>query len=235
MSTQPAVAELSHPPLTKTTLRQRLLVQGVAEGKSLSEAGQDAGYRSIQNAADSFSALRDRLAGVMDNVGLTEQAIAERLRDQMYATRTVVATAFGAITDSMEVADNQAIGKAIETAAKIRRMIGGDGGNVGIGTVNILWAGPTPAWCGHTEAQVDTTVTQRCGQANVDTDAQANVIVTQPLLSGEGVPEVQLKVLEPGLPPHHTSAGSKSDSKNVLTQRVVKRRKPRLPVYKGAK
>ena len=73
----------------------------------------------------------------MDRIGLTEEKIAKRLDDQLYATNTVVATFEGKITDSMEVADNQAISRAIELAVKLRGLTDNDDHNHGGGKITM--------------------------------------------------------------------------------------------------
>lgn len=211
------------------TVRQAVLTNAIAEGMSISEAGRLAGYRSPQNAHDVYRNLRDRLADVMDGVGLTERVIAERIREQLYATKTVTASFMGQITDSIEIADNQAIGKAIETAARIRGMVDVGDSGTHIGTVNILWAGHAPGWA-QTKQLSDGMVTE-------------SVLNQQPM---ESVPISTVEGTGPDPAPsaHTHSKGSSGDG--VLTQRVgssgdrssppqrvVKKRGPRLPVLGG--
>lgn len=210
-------------------------MNAVADGMPISKAGELAGYKSRHNAHDVYRTMRDRMAEVMDSVGLTERAIALRLNEQLYATKTVTASFMGQITDSIEVADNQAVGKAIETAARIRGMV--DTGETGpqIGSVNILLApGVAPAWAGHS------------------TEPERNAVVTESIpieQQAEGVPISTVEGTGPDPGPSTHIRSAKSEGKGVLTQRVnpgcdrsssasasagrvKQKRKPRLPGWR---
>ena len=228
VSTQTATTALSSTRPPKMTLRQRLLVSGVVDGKSIAQAGRDAGYKSRHNAHDSLRDVREKLPALLVKHGLDADSILDRLRDKLDATKTVTASAFGEITDSMEIADNPTQIKAIEIAVDLHGMTQRDD-SVRIGTVNILWAGQSPAWA---------------GQASGDTDAQANQAIsvdasvhtyTQSVIDGESVPISTIEGTGGGPAPSTHTHSAKSATRGVLTQRIVKRRKPRLPVFRGDK
>src|SRR5216684_5626265 len=125
------MATLSPARTPKMTLRQRLLVSGVVDGKSVAQAGRDAGYRSRHNAHDSLRDVREKLPALLVKHGLDADSILSRLRDKLDATKTVTASAFGQITDSMEIADNPTQVKAIEIAVDLHGMTQHDGVHIG--------------------------------------------------------------------------------------------------------
>jgi hypothetical protein len=198
-----------------STVRQGILANAVADGMPIDQAGKLAGYRSLQNTYDAYRTMRDRIVGVMDGAGVTERMIAERLRDQLFATKTITASHFGEITDSIEVADNQAIGKAIETAARIRGMLDSDGNSTSIGTINILCHSQTiPDW----------------SSANVDN----NTLPIDNTSNRVGISTVEGTGPDPApSTPTHSATPTllaRVETAKSVPAKVTKKRGPRLPV-----
>lgn len=102
--------------------RQKIALQAMANGATLKEAGELAGYATPQNRYDAMKRLADRIGPLMDRLGLTEEYIVKSLKEAMQANRTELAQYKGEFTDIAEVPDNPTRIKAIEAAARIRRM-----------------------------------------------------------------------------------------------------------------
>lgn len=209
-----------------------MLLNGVVEGKSVSDAGKDAGYRSRHNAHDALRSIRDRLPELLRKHGLDEDAFAIRLRDKLDATKTVTASFMGQISDSIEVADNPTQMAALELVADLHGMTAKDDGRFSIGTVNILWSGHAPAWAGQSsDAAVNSAIPV---STHADADAQLVHTNTQSVTDAERVPISTLEGTGPGRAASpHTHSGTVA-AEGVLTRRV-KKRGPRLPVYRGEK
>jgi hypothetical protein len=195
----------------KLTTRRKILLSSLVNGKSMAEATGAAGM-VLQSGYRAMDEMKDRLPELMRRHGLGEDQIIGRLRDKMDATKTVTASMFGVITDSMEIADNPVQMKAIELAADLMGMTNSDAGRGGIGTVNIVWNGIAPPWAQPTPLPID----------------HSNELV----IDGEGYthPEVQLKVLgrTPALPPPTHPEGSLSE-RVMSPKRTRKARLPRGP------
>lgn len=174
----------------------------------MAEATQDAGM-ARESGYRAMDEMKDRLPELMRRHGLGEEQIIGRLRDKMDATKTVTASMFGVITDSIEIADNAVQMKAIELAADLMGMSSNDSRGGGIGTVNIVWNGIAPPWAVSNPLPIN----------------HSNELVIN--REGDTHPEVQLKVLDrtPAVPtPTHPG--------NSLSERVMSPRKhtrrPRL-------
>ena len=142
---QGAVAARTETSTPRLTTKRKLLLSGLADGKSMAEATAGA-LMSRQHGYATLNQLRERLSELMDAIGLSERAILERLRDKLDATKTVTASFMGKITDSIEVADNPTQMDAIKTAAKMHGMFDRDDGPTNVGPVNIVYAGSRPNW-----------------------------------------------------------------------------------------
>jgi hypothetical protein len=104
------------------TTKQKIALAGMAQGMKQKDAGALAGYSSPQNAHDGLKRLADRLGPLLDEVGLTERYILTKLRESTVANKLELAQRNGQFTDIAEVPDNATRIKAIESAARIRRM-----------------------------------------------------------------------------------------------------------------
>lgn len=71
------------------TPKQRALVQGVAEGKSLHRAALDAGYSPSVAKSDVYQnpRLRRAIAEVMDRMGLSEETLLQPIKDGLTANK----------------------------------------------------------------------------------------------------------------------------------------------------
>lgn len=223
MAPSMAVEPQTAPDTGKTSLRQRLLLHGVSSGLSVSEAGEAAGYPSRQNAHDAYRRLRDRLPELMDGEGLGIRQTLKRLKAKMDATKLELASYRGTITDMVEVDDNPTQLKAIETVLTLMGLTGRDNGNTSIGTVNIHWNGAAPGWANRPTP--DATVSQCVLDSTVVSSGNSNATV-----EGDGLSAIEGTG-------NGTGAPTQAHSGKLVERcsRVVKKRKPRLPVYKGDK
>ena len=174
-----------------------------------------------------ISALLDSLPG------LNRSHVLAKLRECMDATRTVTATFMGRITDSMEVADNPTQLKAIELALRMHRLLGEESQGIRAGTINIMWAGAMPPW--------QANVTEALPMPRVDRDGDStNALPSCAVTENNSGLTVDTAVIPPpvstvegteteGAPPPHMHSGKSGN----LKTRCVKKRKPRLPVYRG--
>lgn len=216
VATQTALDALSPAPTPKLTTRRKLLLSGIADGLSISDAGRSVGM-SPRNAWDAYEQVKEQLPSILDANGVTVDAIARKLADQLNATKTLVATQDGRFSDTIEVADNAAIGKAIETAARIRRMLDSDKGSINIGAMNIVLPCAAPGWSGQSPAQLPT----------INADASVhNAIDTVHLPIGNTVHPPSSTIegtgIEGGRPAHIRQV-----KKGTLKQRTSTRRKGR--------
>src|SRR5215469_17264556 len=109
------VGERNGKPKVKMTMKRLALLNGVANGLSTSEASRRAGYATPIVGHEMWRDIRKALPELMENAGITVQGILVRLRERLDATKTVTASFQGGITDSIEVADNDAQGHALDT------------------------------------------------------------------------------------------------------------------------
>ena len=219
MSTGTPTANVLALPAPKLTTRQTLLLNGLVEGKSMADAANDAGlnrtaaYRSLEN-------MRERVCSVMDEVGLGERDILVRIRELADATKTELAVHKGVFTDTLEVPDFAVRAKAIETAARIRGMLERDS-SVSIGTVNITWHGAAPSWANPAapiapDASVLLASTVESTANSSDTEITPGISTVEGTGNGTGAPT-------------DTHSGKLVER----CSREKKKRKPRLPVYRG--
>jgi hypothetical protein len=211
-----------------STLRRRLLVDGIAQGMTMTDAAEYAHYSDRQAAREAFVDMTSRLASVMDDVGLGERDILCRVREMVDADKThVISTPAGIV--KVDAPDNSARLKAIEIAAKMRGMVDRRDDGPRIGTVNINWNG-SPNWMDHNVIDSPTNDNERVNGL-------------------QGTSTVEGTGSDPGLPTHTHSvkngegdgintvkcsgSGRGDDQNNTLKSRVKKKRGPRLPVYKG--
>ena len=187
-------------------------------GREAMLAAGTAGPWSMPEQPDhtDVSALLDKLPG------LDRKRVLAKLRELTDATKTVTASFMGKITDSIEVADNPTQLAATRLALEMHRLVGQDGARVSVGTVNILWQGGSPQWAKPaTERLVNTSVTNSVPNGN----------------AAESVPISTVEGTGPGPAPSTHEHSATPANEGVLTQRVkaartVKKRRPRLPVYK---
>jgi hypothetical protein len=228
------------------TVRQAVLASGIAEGMSITKAGQLAGYHSVQNASDAYRGIRSKMIEDLAAIGVSTQAIAQKIKDKMSATETRlvsgdVTTPDGVrkqFTDAIDLEDHGTQLHATELAADILGLRGSKDSGTSIGTVNILWAGQSPAWANPAsdESVTDAIPVQHSTQSVHSTIGESD---TTPISTLEGTG------LDPGLSTRTHSGSSSGDknvltqsnsgrssSANVLTQRVVKKRQPRLPGWR---
>lgn len=160
--------------------------------------------------------------------GLDRRNILARLREQFDATKTITASFMGQITDSMEVSDNPTQLKAIELALRLHKLIGDDGQRINVGTVNILWAGGQPAWAKPSnEALVNASV-------NAKANDSASVLNSNETESTPAISSIEGTGRDPG-PSPHTHSETLANRMVSRPSRTVKKRGPRLPVYRGPK
>lgn len=104
-----------------STVRRTAIALGIAKGMPPSAAAKVVGM-SRQNGRATFKAVVQNLLPLMDEIGLTDRYILEQLKETTQADRVELAQYKGQFTDIATVPDNPTRVKALETAAKIRRM-----------------------------------------------------------------------------------------------------------------
>lgn len=102
--------------------RQKLLLAAMVDGAKQKDAGALVGYPSPQATNNAVARMADRVAAIFDKVGLTEEYIAAKIKESTVAERTETAQRNGEFTDLLVLPDNPVRLKALETAARLRRM-----------------------------------------------------------------------------------------------------------------
>jgi len=87
--------------------RQLALVAGIVEGKSISEAGRDAGYASPQSAWDAYNRLKDEVIKALNKHNSPLDVAVKNMAEMCDATKIIFCQHEGKITDQREVADNE--------------------------------------------------------------------------------------------------------------------------------
>lgn len=177
----------------------------------------------------------DEKQALIDSI-IDKRTILERLRDQMDATKTVTASFMGQITDSMEIADNQARGKALELGLKLHQLIDGDNGRISVGTVNVLFAGALPDWTEHKGNSDTAVITPPLSTVEGTAVGPGGIAHTNPA-SADGPSCVNTLGSNASVPvqavPAVSVPAASVPAKSKLSSRVVKKRVARLPVYRG--
>ncbi|KKK83497.1 hypothetical protein LCGC14_2792760, partial [marine sediment metagenome] len=112
----------------------RKLVKGADKRDAAQEIGKSTRWAIKTMESPNFKSYLFRL---LQNAGLTEEFVLEEHKNQIKATRTIVATHKGDITDTMEVPDNAARMTAIRTAHELYGHIGGTAESAGAPSINI--------------------------------------------------------------------------------------------------
>ena len=117
------------PAIKPLTIKGRSYLNAYAETQSLAKAGLKVNPHTTMNTAGTNTlqvTRRDnvvaRLEQVFDAVGLTEVAIANKLKDKTEAKRQIFFSHQGIVIETREVDDNHTQLKATEMAAKLRGM-----------------------------------------------------------------------------------------------------------------
>lgn len=211
----------------KPTMKQLLVAAGVADGLSIAEAGRQAGVAHRQSAYEMFRNLRERLLTDFDAVGISTRTIALKIKEKLDAKETKLCSGDVVMPDGhvrkvfTDAVDLEAHSVQLEAAKLAADIMGltNDKASTSIGTVNVLFANALPDWC------------ERNTESN----------------GGTGTSTIEGTEPRPGAYTHTNSGqivGSSCDSavpvqavpaKGKLSQRIVKKRRPRLPVYRGPK
>lgn len=203
------------------TVRQAVLADAVAAGMSITDAGQLAGYHSVQNASDALQSIRNKMIADLGAVGVGTRALALKIKEKLDAKETKLFQKDGIITDAIDLEAHGVQLHAVELAADILGLRGDKDAAAHIGTVNIMWAGGLPAWAGKANAD-------NCKVTDAEIVKPNNQSVTEP----ERVPisTVEGTGIGPG-PSTHMHSGNSTVLERVNTAK--RKRGPRLPVYGG--
>lgn len=248
MAPEMTLAVPSHVPIPKLTTKRTLLLQGLADGKSMAEATaaarmqRESGYRAIDE-------MKERLPSIMDELGLDVRSILCRIREKMDATETKFIPRPEGIAERTVEAHAVQL-KAIELAAKLRPELA-QVAAPSIGTVNVMFAGALPDWMqGQPQPQPQPDAVAQLAATDAmpaQTGTDANLVHTD---SGEGNAPPLSPLEGTGRGPGgiaHTHSGNVGGTtvpaatvpvetvpvKATLSGRIVKKRQVRLPVYKG--
>lgn len=208
------------------TTRRAILLSELADGKTMAQATATARMQR-QSGYEALEEMRALVPKVMDDVGLDVHSILARIREKCDAHETKFFQCDGRVTETVDVEAHGIQLKAIELAASLRPELAQVQDKLNIGTVNILWAGDRPGWAKPSnEALVNASVNAKANDSV--SVLNGNQPESTPAISTiEGTPS------RPGPPTNMHCPGS--SNQGVLTQRIVKKRGPRLPVYKGRK
>jgi len=192
----------------------------MAQATATARMQRQSGYEALEE-------MRALVPKVMDDVGLDVHSILARIREKCDAQETKFFQCDGRVTEKVDVEAHGIQLKAIELAASLRPELAQAQDKLNIGTVNILWAGGQPGWANKASDSLvnDKTIVED----NVLNGKQANDTTGISTIEGTGRDRAGS---------HHTHSASGGDG-DVLTQRItkrtVKKRGPRLPVYRGPK
>lgn len=203
------------------TTRRAILLSELADGKTMAQATATARMQR-QSGYEALEEMRALVPKVMDDVGLDVHSILARIREKCDATETKFFQYEGRVTQRVDVEAHGIQLKAIELAASLRPELAQIQDKLSIGTVNIMWAGQSPDWASAKPEAIP-----------VSTD---NDTVHSDILESKQTGEGTISAIEgtgagPAASPH-THSGKSALSERVKT---IKKRKPRLPVFRGDK
>jgi hypothetical protein len=86
--------------------KRKKLLESVARGLNISEAGRAAGYGTAQSAHRAMNLIRIHMPEVLDQVGLPAEKLLKNFASSLKATKTLYCTHRGIVTDTLEVPDH---------------------------------------------------------------------------------------------------------------------------------
>jgi len=107
-------------PLLTNSKRTRLL-QGVASGMNVSEAGRAAGYANAQSAHRSLHRIRRQLPDILEKMNIPVEKVVKKLKAQMEATKTLYFTHQGVVMETRHV---EAHAIQLRAAVELAKMLG---------------------------------------------------------------------------------------------------------------
>ncbi|MEI6315385.1 MAG: hypothetical protein WCO89_10985 [Syntrophus sp. (in: bacteria)] len=108
-----------------TRARRKMIIQAVIEGESLKDAAISAGYSPKTAGAQATAVMKhpeaqQAFARVMEEAGISDQILAQKIRDLLDAQETKYFQKDGIVTDQREVAALETQRKTAELAAKLK-------------------------------------------------------------------------------------------------------------------
>jgi hypothetical protein len=107
-------------PLLTNSKRTKLL-QGVASGMNVSEAGRAAGYANAQSAHRSLHRIRLQLPDILDKMNIPVEKVVKKLKAQMEAMETLYFTHQGVVMETRQV---EAHAIQLRAAVELAKMLG---------------------------------------------------------------------------------------------------------------
>jgi hypothetical protein len=107
-------------PLLTNSKRTKLL-QGVASGMNVSEAGRAAGYANAQSAHRSLHRIRLQLPDILDKMNIPVEKVVKKLKAQMEARETLYFTHQGVVMETRHV---EAHAIQLRAAVELAKMLG---------------------------------------------------------------------------------------------------------------
>jgi hypothetical protein len=99
--------------------KRKNLLQGIASGLNVSEAGRAAGYGTAQSAHRAMNLIRIHMPEVLDKVGFPAEKLLKHFKRSLTATKTLYCTYRGKVSDTLEVPDHKIQLRAIIELLKL--------------------------------------------------------------------------------------------------------------------
>lgn len=106
--------------MKEISARQKKLAKGIASGKSIAQAGREAGYSHGQSAHQALTRapIQAYLHDLMDKHGLTDDFLLNELKDGFTSTKI-----HGSDDDYIEIPDRGVRHKYLETSLRLKRYL----------------------------------------------------------------------------------------------------------------
>jgi hypothetical protein len=105
----------------RTSMKRTQLLQGVASGMNVSEAGRAAGYSNAQSAHRSLNRIRLQLPDILEKMNVPVEKVIKKLAAKMEAKETLYFTHQGIVMETRHV---EAHAVQLRAAIELAKMIG---------------------------------------------------------------------------------------------------------------
>jgi hypothetical protein len=204
------MADAANAIATALPLRRRAQLKRVLNGEPIGRASLAVGYSSRFSGSEALADTRKRLLAAMDHYSLTpESVVRDYILPLLNATKTTYFAHKGIVTDERIEEDNAVRKDAVDQVCKIMGAYPKDNANgPSIGSVNIVWNGPAPAWA--------MPVTDRDNDIDMNSDNINELMVTDrvPVSAIEGTGS------RPALSPHIHPAISLTAKMSSMEPRI---------------
>jgi phage terminase small subunit len=105
----------------RTSMKRTKLLQGIASGMNVSEAGRAAGYSNAQSAHRSLNRIRLQLPDILESMNVPVEKVIKKLAAKMEAKETLHFTHQGIVMETRHV---EAHAIQLRAAVELAKLIG---------------------------------------------------------------------------------------------------------------